>query len=120
MSTSSLISNSNINSKEKLFDRKNQKQISYNVEEVDAVIGYFLKRGFDQIAAVNTALIILEQARKDDVPVFELIDTLKGITDVTLNNVITQILNLNRSRASTLGYRVILKNSKLDQRNIIN
>lgn len=115
----SLSKNLNINDTTKLFNRQFKEEINYNTDEVDAVIGYFLKRGFDQVAAVNTALVLLEQARRDDVPVFELLDTLKGITNITLNNVVTQILNLNRSRATTLGYTVSTGLASLDRRNII-
>jgi len=111
--------NLNINDTSKLFNRQFNQEIGYNSSEVDAVIGYFLKRGFDQVAAVNTALILLEQAKKDKIPVFELIDTLKGVTDVTLNNIVTQILNLNRSRATTLGYTVAPGLSSIEKRNIL-
>lgn len=119
MADSGLISNSQIFSKDNLFNRQNQQQLSYSVDEVDAVIGYFLKRGFEQIAAVNTALVILEQAKKDQIPVFKIIDTLKGVTDVTLNDLITQILNLNRSKTSVLGYKTSQKINDFEKRNII-
>lgn len=115
----SLNENLNINDTSKLFNRQFKQEISYNASEVDAVIGYFLKRNFDQVAAVNTALVILEQAKKDKIPVFELIDTLKGVTDITLNNIVTQILNLNRSRATTLGYTITNGLSSSDKRNIL-
>ena len=78
----------------------------------------FQKRGFDQVAAVNTAAIILQQAGIDKIPSFELIDTLKGINDVQLSNVIAQILNLNRSSCSTIGYKISVPNLS-EQRNII-
>lgn len=119
MADSGTVSNSAINDTTNLFNRQFNQEIAYNVGEVDAVIAYFLKRGFDQVAATNTALVLLEQARKDKVPVFTLLDTLKGVTDITLNNIITQILNLNRSRATTLGYRITTDLSTSDQRNII-
>jgi len=78
-----------------------------------------LKRGFDQIAAVNTALVILEQAKKDNIPAFELLDTLKGVNNITLNNLITQILNLNRSKSSTVGFRIETQIAGIENRNII-
>lgn len=115
----SLSKNLNINDTSKLFNRQFNQEISYNISEVDAVVGYFLKRNFDQVAAINTALILLEQARRDNLPVFELIDTLKGVTNITLNNIVTQILNLNRSRATTLGYTVPVGLTSTDTRNII-
>jgi|TARA_B110000914_G_scaffold189591_1_gene175114 hypothetical protein len=103
----------------KFFDNYYNKEISYNASEVDAVIGYFLKRGFDKVSAVNTASILLQQAEIDQLTVFKLLDTLKGINDVQLSNVVAQILNLNRSKVSTLGYRTPKENQLFDQRQII-
>ena len=106
------------NDTSKLLNRYYNQEIYYTPSEVDAVIGYFQKRRFDQVAAVNTAAIILQQAGVDKIPVFELIDTLKGINDVQLSNVIAQILNLSRSSCSTIGYKIIVPNLS-EQRNII-
>lgn len=106
------------NDTSKLLNRYYNQEIYYTPAEVDAVIGYFQKRGFDQVAAVNTAAIILQQAGIDKIPAFELLDTLKGINDVQLSNVIAQILNLNRSSCSTIGYKVSVPNLS-EQRNII-
>ena len=101
------------------FDNYYNQQIPYKASEIDAAIGYFLKRGFDKVAAVNTASILLQQASIDGLTVFQLIDTLKGINDVQLSNVVAQILNLNRSKTSTVGYRVPEAGQLFDQRQII-
>lgn len=93
--------------------------VSYTQNEVDAVVGYFLKRGFEKLAAINTGGVILEQAKKDSVPVFQLLDTLKGVTDVQLSNLIAQIINTNRRKTSSIGYKQISENQLFDQRNII-
>lgn len=94
--------------------------ISYNASEVDAVIGYFLKRGFQQVSAVNTAGILLQQAKIDDLNVQELIDTLKGVTDVQLSLIVAQILNFNREKTSVLGFRDESEKFELfDQRNVV-
>jgi hypothetical protein len=69
------------------FDRYYTNPISYTTEEVDAVIGYFQKRGFDETAAINTAVVLLQQSKIDGLKVFELLDTLKGTTDVQLSNI---------------------------------
>jgi hypothetical protein len=103
----------------KIFNRFYKEDFFYNPSEVDAVIGYFLKRGFEKISAVNTASILLQQSSKDKLPAFELLDTLKGVTDVQLNNIVAQILNLSRSSCSTVGYRLASGNTLYDQRNII-
>lgn len=95
-------------------------EISYNPSEVDAVIGYFLKRGFGKTSAINTASVLLQQAKIDELNVQELIDTLKGVTDVQLSLIVAQILNLNRDKTSVLGFRDLLSKVTLfDQRNIV-
>ena len=107
------------NSNSTLFNRQFGNDINYKPNEVDAVIGYFLKRGFERTAAVNTAGVILEQAAIDKIPAFELIDTLKGLNDVQLSNVVAQILNINRPKSSKIGYRISPATELFDQRNII-
>ena len=78
--------------------------INYNPEEVDATIGYFLKRGFDKVAAINTASVLLQQAKIDNLNVQQLLDTLTGVTDVQLSVIVAQILNINRSKTSAIGF----------------
>lgn len=95
-------------------------EISYNPGEVDAVIGYFLKRGFERTAAINTASVLLQQARIDELNVQQLIDTLKGVTDVQLSLIVAQILNFNRSKTSVLGFKDPAAQQELfDQRNVV-
>jgi len=103
----------------RFFDNFYGQELSFNANEIDAVVGYFLKRGFDKVAATNTASIILQQAAVDNISVFQLIDTLKGATDVQLSNVIAQILNINRSKTSAVGYKVDRLTQLFDQRQII-
>lgn len=113
---------SNLTSKEltaRFFDNFYNREISYNASEVDAVIGYFLKRGFDTIAAINTASVLLQQAEVDKITVFQLIDTLKGVNDVQLSNIVAQILNFNRGKSSKIGYRTANQRLLVEQRNII-
>ena len=95
-------------------------EISYNPSEVDAVIGYFLKRGFEKVSAINTASVLLQQAKIDDLNVQQLLDTLKGVTDVQLSLIVAQILNFNRSKTSVLGFRDENSQQELfDQRNVV-
>lgn len=101
------------------FDKYYSKNVAYKASDVDAVIGYFLKRNFDQPAAINTAIILIEQAALSNIPVFSLIDTLKGLTDVQLSNIVAQILNYNRENTSAIGYKIIRNENLFDKRNII-
>lgn len=101
------------------YNKSTLSQINLNTQDVDTLVGYFQKRGFDQVAAVNTAGVLLRQAYRDELPVYELIDTLKGLTDVQLSNLVAQILNFNRSKSSAIGYRIANRENLFDQRNIL-
>lgn len=101
------------------FDGLFQNEISFPAAEIDAVVGFFVKRGFDTNSANSTAITLLTQARTDNVPVFELVDKLKNLTDVQLTQVIAQILNSSRENTSLLGYRVATVINTYEARNIL-
>lgn len=101
------------------FDNYYSVPTSFPAEQVDAVVGFFQKRGFDIVSSNSTAVVILQQARTDNVNVFTLIDTLKGLTDVQLSAVVTEILNISRQRISALGYRQDDNGEYLEKRNIV-
>ena len=58
------------------FDKFFLRQITFPSNQIDAVLGFFLKRGFDESASRSTGIVLLNQARIDNVNVFQLIDTL--------------------------------------------
>ena len=101
------------------FDSYFTAEISFPAEQVDAVVGFFKKRGFDDLAANSTSIVLLQQAKIDNVNVFKLIDTLKGLTDVQLSAVVTEVLNYNRQKNSVLGYRQEDAGEYLEKRNIL-
>ena len=112
--------NNNLELTPEYFNNFYNLEISYNPSEVDAVIGYFLKRGFEKTAAINTASVLLQQAKIDNLNVQKLIDTLKGVTDVQLSLIVAQILNFNRSKTSVLGFRDTSTQQELfEQRNVV-
>jgi len=101
------------------FDKYYQYPVSFPAAEIDAVIGYFQKRGFDLDSARTISIVMLNQARIDNVQVFQLLDTLKSITDLQLTQVIAQVLNTYRENTSLLGYRVAATSSPYESRNIL-
>jgi len=101
------------------FNQYFTKSISFPSNEVDAVIGFFENKGFEKTAAQSVATVLLQQAKIDNVKVFELIDTLKGLTKLQLSNIVATILNYNRQKISTLGFRSESEVEKLEQRNIV-
>ena len=100
------------------FDSYILQQISFASNEIDAVVGFFQKRGFDQDAAQSTAISILTQAKFENIKPFAVIDTLKGLTDVQLSRVVTEVLNTKREATSALGYSIPFTANNFESRNI--
>tara|TARA_B100000686_G_scaffold282150_1_gene304342 strand:+ start:575 stop:943 length:369 start_codon:yes stop_codon:yes gene_type:complete len=93
--------------------------ITFPTNQVDAVVGFFEKRGFDKVASISTATILLQQAKIDNVNVFQLIDTLGGLETAKLSYMVTEVLNHNRSKISSLGYKITDTNEATQKRNIV-
>jgi len=106
------------NETKQFFDRYFVESVSYPSNQVDAVVGFFKKRGFDEVASASVSAVLLQQAKIDNVNVFKLLDTLKGLENRQLSAVIAQILNANRSNISTIGYRSSPTQSPIETRNI--
>jgi len=94
------------------------KQLEFPSNQIDAVVGFFENRGFEKTAAVSTAIVLLEQSKLDDIKVFQLLDTLKGLTELQLSSVVTEILNYKRPRSSSLGFKTSIQNNTLESRNV--
>lgn len=92
-------------------------KIAFPANEVDAVIGFFEKRGFGTNSATAVAGVLLQQAKIDNIKTFELLDGIKDFNKVQLDAVVAEILNYNRENVSSIGYRVQTGN-RLEARNI--
>jgi len=77
----------------------------FSANDVSATVSFFESKGFDKDAATSVTAVILNQAKSDGIPVFGLLDTLKGFDSVQLSALVAEILNNNRPPTSTLGYR---------------
>lgn len=95
------------------------KPLSFPSNQVDAVVGFFENRNFDRSASTAVASVLLRQAKLDSVDVFELLDTLKGLNDLQLSAIVTEVMNANRDRISTLGFKVENSTDQVEARNII-
>ena len=103
----------------KVFDQYFTASQNFPSNEVDAVVGFFENRGFEKVAAVSTATTLLSQARLDNVKVFELLDTLKGLEAVQLSAVVAQVINYNRPSTSTIGFTRDSQDNLTEKRNIM-
>lgn len=112
------VSNDSADQVKSFFDRYFQHQVTFPSNQIDAVLGYFLKRGFQEEAAKSTSIVLLNQARIENIPVFQLLDTLKGLTDAQLSQVVTEVLNIYREKSSVLGFKIIQTDETIESRNI--
>jgi pyridoxal/pyridoxine/pyridoxamine kinase len=101
-----------------LFDAYYTEKLEFPSNDVDAVLAYFGKRGFGDRASASIASTLLQQAKLDDVPVFKLLDTLKGLNDSQLSGLVAEILNYTRGKTSSLGFQVSAENNIVESRNI--
>jgi hypothetical protein len=118
--TSSLPDSSDGNAEVRnFFDKFFLHQITFPTNQIDAVVGFFLKRGFDDSAARSTSIVLLNQSRLENVNPFELLDTLKGLNETQLSTVVTEVLNIYRDQRSALGYRITSVEETTESRNIV-
>lgn len=120
MSYQGTLSNNDVTVKTKTyFDNYQKDRISYPSNQVDAVVGFFESRGFEKSAAINTATVLLQQAKIDNYNVMELLDNLRKFEKPQLNELIGAILNNNRDNISRIGFRAELNLENKSARNII-
>ena len=103
----------------RFFDDITKPTLTFATNDVDAMVGYFESSGFSKQSAISTATVLLTQAKIDGINAFTLIDTLKGIDDVKLSSIVTEILNANRSKISSLGYKDTTASNQTEKRNIV-
>ena len=94
-------------------------QFEFNQNDLDAAIGFFVKRGFDRQPAEETAYVILQQAKIDSVPSQQILDSLTRASPTQLSELITVVLNANRYKTSRLGVRSNRTAKDFVSRNII-
>lgn len=101
------------------YDSYNTSPIEISSSVLAAMKGYFTNRSFGEVAAESIAVTIIRQAKQDNYNPMQILDTLKGLDDVQLSGLVSEILNYNRFKTSSLGYAPKLQPNPVIQRNII-
>lgn len=101
------------------FDKYLTKSINFNDNDLNSCVGFFENKGFDKSSAVAVSVVLLQQAKLDNIKIFQLLDTLKGYKDIQLSAVVAEILNYNRKRTSAVGFKKQNTDNRLEKRNII-
>ena len=100
------------------FDEYGQEPLEFNANDVESTVGFFQSKGFDRDAAEITAAVILKQAKLEAMPVFKILDQLKGIDGLELSALVGEILNNNRPSSSSLGFKMGNSDDLFKTRNI--
>jgi hypothetical protein len=100
------------------FDEYGQSPLEFLATDVEAAVGFFQNQGFDRDAAEITAMVVLRQAKFENMPVFKLIDQLKSLDGMKLSALVGEILNNNRPSSSALGFKMGKVDDELKTRNI--
>jgi len=87
------------------FDNYGVEPLEFNATDVSAATTFFEKRGFGKEASIVVATTILKQAKLDNVPLFQLLDSLGDYPSIDISTLVGEILNNNRTPISTLGFR---------------
>jgi hypothetical protein len=100
------------------FDEYGQAPLEFLATDVESAVGFFQRQGFDRDAAEITAMVVLRQAKFENIPVFKLIDQLKSLDGMKLSALVGEILNNNRPSSSALGFKMGKVEDNLKTRNI--
>lgn len=87
------------------FDTYGQSPLEFNATDVDSAVAFFTSKGFDKDASLVVASILLKQAKLDNTPIRQVLETLTGFDTLGLSSLVGEILNNNRNPMSTLGFR---------------
>ena len=101
------------------FNEYGNSGFEFSATDVDAAAGFLQGKGFSEQASIVTSAILLQQAKRDNVPVYELLDTLKGLETLQLSALVGRILNDNRSPTSALGFKISSELTEYQKRNIV-
>ena len=104
---------------DRLKDDTYKTKFEFAVNDYDATVGFFVKRGFSRQSAEDVAYIILQQAKIDSVPVGEILDKLTFTNPAQLSELTSTVLNANRYKSSRLGVRNTRTTKDTVSRNIL-
>lgn len=107
------------NSTKKYFDQYFNTPVDIDNNFTVAITSFFEKRGFSSSSAESISLVILTQAKKDNLNPQQIVDSLSGLSNVEISGLVAEILNYNRFKSSSLGIYIEPSAADEVQRNIL-
>lgn len=102
----------------KAYDSLYTKPLELDANTLNAMKGFFESRKFQPESAESISVIIIKQAKKDGYNPVSILDTLRGLDNLEISALVSEILNYNRFKSSFLGYAKQLNPSDEVTRNI--
>ena len=93
-----------VNSTVQAFDAYYSQPLELDASTYTAMVSFFTSRGFEQTASENIAVIIMKQAKIDNINPMVILDTLRGLDSAEMSAFVSEIINFNRFKTSFLGY----------------
>jgi hypothetical protein len=112
------VNNSSINATVQAFDTYYSKPLELDAGVYTAMVSFFTGRGFDKEPAGSISAVIIKQARIDGYNPLKILDTLKGLDNVEISALVSEIINYNRFKTSFLGYALAFNPNQQVLRNI--
>lgn len=103
----------------KAFDNFYDAPLEIKTATYDAMRSFFTARGFDNTAADSVAVVIIRQAKKDNLNPMQILDSLKGLDNVEISALVAEIINYNRFKTSFLGYARAFSLNEEVSRNVL-
>ena len=107
------------NSTVQAFDNYQSLPVELSSTVLAAMTAFFTNRDFGEVAAESISVTIMTQAKQDGYNPMQILDTLRGLDTVELSGLVSEILNYNRFKSSSLGYAQTIKPNAEVQRSII-
>ena len=101
------------------YDAYLNKPLELEANVLNAMKGFFSSRGFESVSAESISVIIIKQAKLDGYNPMTILDTLKGLDNVEISALVSEILNYNRFKSSFLGYARQFNTAEEVKRNIL-
>ena len=112
------VNTANINSTVQAFDAYYSAPLELDASVYTAMISFFTSRGFEKGPASSISTVIIKQSKIDGYNPMKILDTLKGLDNVEISALVSEIINYNRFKTSFLGYALAFNPNQQVLRNI--
>lgn len=103
----------------RIFDSFYAFDLSVNAPDFDIVYGYFRTVCTTKNIAGNFTAVLFRIAQETGIPVLDLLDTIKGTSNLQMNKIISYYLNSFKSKTSLYGIATTPPPNQFVARNII-